>query len=114
MTSDVYARDYIDNINKKNQYAGKLPAPGNFIDNRNLAKIVYNRRNNSTDIRREKIGKEMNDYQQNYENNDNDALISKLITQAPKNGTLNMKNNSRPNTGAMNQDLKMGSEAAMK
>jgi hypothetical protein len=114
MSSDSYAREYMDNINKKNQFTNKLPAPGNYIDNRNLAKIVYNRRNNSTDIRREKTGKEMNDYQQNNENNDNDALISKLITQAPKNGMNSIKNNSRPNTGAMNQDLKMGNESSMK
>lgn len=114
MTSDAYTREYIDNINKKNQYTAKLAAPGNFVDNKNLAKIIYNRRNNSTDVRREKLGKENNDYQQNYENNDNDALLSKLVTQVPKNGNLNLVNTSRPNTGAVNQDLKMGSDAAMK
>ncbi len=114
MTSEAYSREYIDNINRKNQYTAKLAAPGNFVDNKNLAKIIYNRRNNSTDIRKEKIGKEINDYPQNYDNNDNDALLSKLVTQVPKNGSLNIMNSSRPNTGAVNQDLKMGSEAAMK
>ncbi len=114
MTSDAYAREYIDNINRKNQYTGKLASPGNFVDNRNLAKIIYNRRNNSSDIRREKTGKEINDYAQNQESNDNEALLSKLVTQVPKNGNLNIINTSRPNTGAINQDLKMGSDSAMK
>lgn len=114
MTSEAYSREYIDNINRKSQFTAKLAAPGNFVDNRNLAKIIYNRRNNSTDIRKEKIGKEINDYPQNYDNNDHDALLSKLVTQVPKNGNLNIVNSSRPNTGAINQDLKMGSDAAMK
>ena len=114
MTSDAHAREYIDNINRKNQFTSKLAAPGNFVDNRNLAKIIYNRRNNSTDIRKEKIGKEMNDHPQNYDKYDNDALLSKLVTQVPKNVNLNLINTTRPNTGAINQDLKMGSDTAMK
>lgn len=114
MTSDAYAREYMNNLHNKNQYSNKLAAPGNFVDNRNLAKIIYNRRNNSTDIRKEKIGKEINDYPQNIDNNDNDALLSKLVTQVPKNGNLNMINTSRPSTGAVNQELKVGSDAAMK
>jgi len=114
MTSDVYNRESIDNSNATNQYTSKLAAPGNFIDNKNLAKIIYNRRNNSTDIRIEKIGKEMNDFSQKNENNDNDALLSKLVTQVPKNANLNLINTTRPITGAINQELKVGNNNAMK
>jgi len=114
MTSDLYSREYIDNINRKNQFTAKLVPPGNFVDNRNLAKIIYNRRNNSSDIRKEKMGKEMYDYQQGYENNDNEALLNKLVTQVPKNGNMNLKNNLRPITGALNQEMKVSNEASMK
>lgn len=114
MTSDAYAREYINNLNSKNQLTKKIAPPGNFVDNKHLAKIIYNKRNNSTDLRRDKISKETNDYPQNHDNYDNNALLSKLVTQVPKNWNLNNINTSRPNTGAGNQDLKIGSDTAMK
>lgn len=117
MSSQLYSKEFMDNINRKNHFSTKLAAPGNFVDNRNLAKLVYNRRNNSSDIRKEKIGKEINDLQQiNYlDNNDNDALLSKLITQVPKNGNTNsIKNNLRPNTGAINQEPKTSNDGSLK
>jgi hypothetical protein len=113
MSSDTYTRNYIDNMNKKNNINNnnaKISTAGNYIDNKNLAKIVHNRRNNSSDIRKEKIGRENNLYLQdnNNNNNDNDAL-SKLVTQVPKNGNI-----SRPSTGAVNIDTKGNSDYSMK
>jgi hypothetical protein len=114
MSSDTYTKNYIDNMNKKNNINnnnGKITTAGNYIDNKNLAKIVHNRRNNSSDIRKEKIGRENNLYLQdnnNNINNDNDAL-SKLVTQVPKNGNI-----SRPSTGAINTDNKGASDYSMK
>jgi hypothetical protein len=116
MSSDTYTRNYIDNMNKKNNNNNNNlvgGTPGNYIDNKNLAKIVYNRRNNSSDIRKEKIGKDNNVYLQ--ENNETD-LLSKLVTQVQKNANTNIttKNISRPSTGAVNVDTKGTSEYAMK
>ena len=110
MSSDTYTRNYIDNMNKKNNNNSKVASNGNYIDNRNLAKIVHNRRNNSSDIRKEKIGKESNVNMQ--DNGDNDAL-SKLVTQVPQKGNVT-KNISRPSTGAVNVDTKGTSDYSMK
>lgn len=111
MSSDTYTRNYIDNMNKKNN-TNKLGNSGNYIDNRNLAKIVHNRRNNSSDIRKEKIqnGKENLNIQ---DPSDNDAL-SKLVTQVPKNNNITTKNISRPSTGAVNIDTRGTSDYSMK
>ena len=105
MTSDVYSREYYENINKKNQYTINITPPANINENKNLSKILYNRRNNSSDIRR----KNNNIFQQNNaDNNDNDHLLSKLVTQAPKN---NIKNQIRSLSGGLVQDPKYGNDA---
>ena len=110
MSSDNYSNNYIDNMNRKNTN-NKVGTNPNYVDNRNLAKIVHNRRNNSSDIRKEKIGKESNLNLQ--DNNDNNAL-SKLVTQVPKNSNMNIKNISRPSTDAVNMDNKSATDNSMK
>jgi hypothetical protein len=79
--------------------------PRNYNDNKNLSKIVHNRRNYSSDIRKEKFGRanmnddynENNEFNNNY--NDNEA-ISKLVTQVPKNSI-------RPNTGEIEAKIQV-------
>ena len=100
ISPDSYStRNYIDNLNRKNNNKAN-----NYIDNKNLAKILHNRRNNSSDIRKEKIGKESN-----LNLPDENEALSKLVTQVPKNGHV-----SRPSTGAVGIDVKNTSDYSMK
>ena len=96
MTSELYSREAMNIINKNNQYSSKLMNSGNISDIKNLNYIVNDRRNNSSDVKREKIGKDQQNINNNNLNkNDNDKLLSKFITQMPQNSSrpLTVSNN---------------------